>query len=161
MFIQCHWNGDQEFSINQICALIVIGLYQINESDFGSKYFPSRYMLQFYVIGIYFDTPAVRIILESGFQPKLSEPKRKIDVNLRGLKDLTKFNENDRIQLLTGLAWQPLALQRLAANVIRTSLQPNAVAGLPNLDIPPILKPYIIHGLNEETFTEKFLGGTP
>ena len=38
---------------------------------------------------------------------------------------------------------EPLSLKRCSANVLRSSLQPNAVLGLPLLDIPPQIKEYI------------------
>ena len=153
MFKQCHWNGKhQEFTVTQICALIVMG-YQINDSDFNLKSFPSRRMFQWHISHTYFDKQVLRIILESGFQPKFVEPTRNDEMFMRRFA-YPLHNVANKLDRLKRLTWQPLALQRLAANVIRTSLQPNAVAGLPNLDIPPILKPYIIHGLTEEAFRD-------
>ena len=58
MFGQCNWNV---FSVKQICALIVLG-YQIHESDFNVKSFPSRYMFQRDLAMRSFMAPRVRII---------------------------------------------------------------------------------------------------
>ena len=50
---------------------------------------------------------------------------------------------------------RPLTLQRLAANVIRTSLRPNAVAGLKHLQLPPGFdQSYITLGLTKEIILE-------
>ena len=52
---------------------------------------------------------------------------------------------------------QPLTLQRLAANVIRTSLQPNTALGLPRLELPPRFdKTYITLGISKENAHESF-----
>ena len=77
-------------------------------------------------------------ILESGYKPKYL--KEIAEEYPRLVENVNKCRE---IYCNT-----PLSLQRQAANVIRTSLKPNAVAGLRKLQLPPGFNPsYITLGL--------------
>ena len=64
--------------------------------------------------------------MQSGYRPdKLNEIAEK---NLKMSEKIQQFRETYN---------KPLTLKRQAANVIRTSLKPNAVAGLKHLKLPP------------------------
>ena len=79
-----------------------------------------------------------RVIIESGFWPSYFDKVLRIWPSLeRGILKMAQRYS------------RPLTLQRLAANVIRTELKPNAVAGLKKLRLPPGFdKSYITLGLD-------------
>ena len=88
------------------------------------------------------------VIWKSGYPPKNFEIIPKSFFRRKLKKNIEEYQSKYP---------QPLTLQRLAANVIRTSLRPNAVAGLKHLQLPPGFDSSVITlGLTKENFHELF-----
>ena len=81
------------------------------------------------------------LVVKSGYKPG------KLDEIVDGNPNLA-----EKVQLFRETYDKPLTLKRQAANVIRTSLKPNAVAGLKHLHLPPGFdSSYITLGLSLKT----------
>ena len=95
----------------------------------------------------YMDRNMVNVITESGYRPQeLASDVESGDISA---EEVEKFQ---------AMFNRVLSLQRLAANVIRTSLRPNAVAGLKQLPLPVMFdKTFITLGLTQEKSKPGFL----
>ena len=89
-----------------------------------------------------FDGMHSEAVLESGYKPKHLK-----EIAAKHPHLIEKVSECREIYCNT-----PLPLQRQAANVIRTSLKPNTVAGLKQLQLPTRLESYITLGLVAKNF---------
>ena len=94
-----------------------------------------------------FDGMHSEAVLESGYKPK-----RLKEIAAKHPHLVEKVNQCREIY-----SKKPLTLQRQAANVIRTSLKPNAVAGLKHFELPPGFNPsYITLGLDLNSVLAQF-----
>ena len=96
----------------KICCLLAFG------EDFPKNHFTYENLDHFLVK--LRSRKAVRIIIQSGYRPRSK--------NLALLQHKGKITSSD-VQEFCEKHPLPLTLERLAANVVRTSLQPNAVFG--------------------------------
>lgn len=116
-----------------VCCLLAIGA-QLNITGARTKRsFETRVVL-------YENTNLSEVIIQSGF--KFSHLHEIEPSRLISLSGLTNVRERTEC---------PLSLKRLAANIIRTSLQPNAIAGINKMNLPAGFdKSYITLGLIDE-----------
>ena len=133
-FLECY--------VERIACLLAVG-----ESPHFGK--PDKSMLQKFETFLVknMDRNMVHLLMESGYRPQ--ELASAVEEGEISVEEVEKFQANfNRV----------LSLQRLAANVIRTSLRPNAVAGLQHLPLPVMFdKTFITLGLTQEKSKPGFL----
>ena len=148
--------------LRKLCVLLACGYISHHDVlQVSLTYFPSKFVMQYFMGIVFCDSSMSRCILQSGFVTTLCKADRRDLSWLYGhgcdrQMSASAF-EQEMQRFVKSTRTKPLSLQHQAANVIRTALRPNAIVGVKCLSLPSSILRIITLGMTEDNCDDVLL----